>query len=383
MKIASTLALIPAALGLIAPQVNAQSVTLYGVVDSGLSYMTTNTGNRTSLVSGGLSSNRWGIRGSEDLGDGLQAVFRLENGFSIVNGKLGQGGRQFGRQSVVGLASQRWGTVIFGRMYDPVVDMTEVLTAETIGGSPFATPGDVDNNDGSARVSNAVKYTSPVIAGLRAEAMYALGGIAGQNGQGYTAAGAVSYTYESLSVAGGYYQASNTHMGSTLRLGWSGASSDSLFDGGSINAAYATAHVIGIAQVATQYTGKRVSFGFGYSNATYRPDALSSFSRTETYNTARAFTFYRVNPMLQFGLGYAYTHASGDTSASYHQFSAGSFYNLSVRTDVYLTGAYQIAKGAQRTADGGTQRAVASISSYGVDGTRWQALALVGMRHRF
>lgn len=360
------------------------SVTLYGIVDAGLSYIKTSTGNRYSLLSGGLSGNRWGLKGSEDLGGGLRAIFQLESGFAIGTGKLAQGGREFGRQAFVGLASDRWGTVELGRMYDPVVDLVQPLTADgTLGSVPFATPGDVDNNDFSARVSNAVKYLSPIYSGLQFEALYAFGGVAGSTGQGYTYSGAVSYSNGPLKLAAGYMQATNANAATGKRTAWTSGSTDALFEGGSINAAYQSAHVLGIAQAAAQYQLGAFTLGAGYSNARYTSDGESTFGTTERFNTGRVYGFYRATPSLRFGLGYILTAASGDTSARYNVVSAGSFYQLSKRTDVYLTGAFQHASGTQRTTSGGTQRALATISSYGIDGTGTQEIVTVGLRHRF
>ena len=78
------------------------NVTLYGIIDT---YMASERGSAgttgaaaankvstTGLVSGGISGSRWGLRGSESLGGGLNAFFNLENGFNVDNGSLGQGG---------------------------------------------------------------------------------------------------------------------------------------------------------------------------------------------------------------------------------------------------------------------------------------------------
>ena len=75
------------------------SVTLYGLIDSGITY-TNNVGGsgRVALASGNISGSRFGLRGTEDLGGGLKAVFVIENGFNVNNGTLGQGGRMFGQQ---------------------------------------------------------------------------------------------------------------------------------------------------------------------------------------------------------------------------------------------------------------------------------------------
>ena len=88
------------------------------------------------------------------------------------------------------------------------------------------------------------------------------------------------------------------------------------------------------------------------------------------------------------GLGYVYTKASGDTSATYHQVSLGGDYNLSKRTDIYLVGAYQHASGNQRVilSDGTSivQTAGAAIGSYNYNSaTSSQELVSLGIRHKF
>jgi predicted porin len=65
-------------------------------------------------------NSRFGVRGSEDLGDGLHAIFTLESGIAMTNGSLQQGGRLFGRQAFVGLESNRYGTLMLGRQITPM-----------------------------------------------------------------------------------------------------------------------------------------------------------------------------------------------------------------------------------------------------------------------
>ncbi|MCM3181278.1 porin, partial [Cytobacillus horneckiae] len=143
--------------------------------------------------SGNLSGSRWGLRGIEDLGSGLSALFQLENGFNIGTGALGQGQREFGRKAVVGLASSTYGTVTLGRQYDPIIDLVQGLTEDNYFGGVFATPGDLDNYDNSLRVSNSVKYTSPLISGFQFAALYGFGGVAGATGSGRTYSFGASY----------------------------------------------------------------------------------------------------------------------------------------------------------------------------------------------
>src|ERR1700722_12784141 len=118
-----------------ASSAQAQSrVTLYGEIDNAIAYYN-NVGHASLLELQGadLTANQWGLKGKEDLGGGLHAVFNLENGFNIETGKLSQGGREFGKNAYVGLASDSWGTIVFGRMLDPTVDLVQPLTADGYG----------------------------------------------------------------------------------------------------------------------------------------------------------------------------------------------------------------------------------------------------------
>jgi predicted porin len=151
------------------------SVTLYGLLDVGMEYknqVPTAGKTQSSLIqmqSGNMLGNRWGMLGSEDLGNGLRLIFDLENGFTINNGVLSQGGREFGRKSFVGFQT-KWGTVTFGRQnnlvyenlqpYDPA--LFAIYSASTY--DAFLV----------ARMDNSVKY---VVSGssLFFGAMYSTG----------------------------------------------------------------------------------------------------------------------------------------------------------------------------------------------------------------
>ncbi|AJY12909.1 porin [Burkholderia dolosa] len=383
----TTLSMIAAAAFAAMPAAHAQStVTLYGVIDTSITYVNHAQGSDNAWMlgnssAGNLAGSRWGIKGSEDLGGGLKALFQLENGFDPSTGRQGQGSRLFGRQAFVGLSSERYGTLTFGRQYDPLIDLVQGITADNYLGSVFATPGDVDNYDNSFRVDNAVKYTSPVYAGLQFAAMYSFGGIAGSTGAAQSYSAAVSYGNGPFSVAGGYFHATNSPASNGLRSGWT-SSSDGTFDG-PINSGYATAHSIGIARVAAQYAAGPFTFGVGYSNAQYRRDASSVFGSNEHYNTGQGFVNYQATNALLVGVGYSYTRSGGDTSATYRQVSAGADYSLSKRTDVYLTAAYQHASGQTGDGSGSAMAAQASIGSYGYAGTSSQTMVNLGLRHRF
>jgi predicted porin len=150
------------------------TVQIYGVVDTSISYLTNvdaagHSVTKMNSATGELPS-RIGFRGTEDLGNGLQAFFVLENGLSLDTGVTGQGNRLFGRQANVGLKGA-WGTLTLGRQQN----MTYLAPqkADVLGPSLFAL-GSIDPYLPNARSDNAIGYMGqfgPVVVG----ATYSLG----------------------------------------------------------------------------------------------------------------------------------------------------------------------------------------------------------------
>src|SRR5690554_6494241 len=95
------------------------SVQMYGYLDSGLEYVS-NVGGRSATLAGGgaLAPERIGLRGTEDVGNGLKAGFRLESGILTRRGTLVNSNRMFNRESSVFVGSDEAGTLSFGRMPD-------------------------------------------------------------------------------------------------------------------------------------------------------------------------------------------------------------------------------------------------------------------------
>src|ERR1700690_2498867 len=98
MKKTASLALTVVLLGTVSGVYAQSSVTLYGTIDEAVAYYN-NTGHGSvfQMQGGNLDSNKWGLKGTEDLGGGLKTVFNLENGFDINTGALQNGGSEFGR----------------------------------------------------------------------------------------------------------------------------------------------------------------------------------------------------------------------------------------------------------------------------------------------
>lgn len=173
MKLASLFTL-TALTGLVATgAVHAQNVTLYGVIDTGVERVSNTAagGTITRMPSNtGILASRWGMRGREDLGGGLSAVFTLESGFSPDTGASGQGGRLFGRQSYVGLSGD-WGAITAGRQYSMLY--WSMMDADIVGPSVFGV-GSLDAYVPNARHDNAVVYRGK-FDGLSVGASYSLG----------------------------------------------------------------------------------------------------------------------------------------------------------------------------------------------------------------
>lgn len=163
-----------AALALAASSAQAQSVTTYGLIDLAVEHVSAvgSPGSgltRMPSLTGSLPS-RIGLRGSEDLGDGLRAVFTLEMGFAPDQGTINQGGRAWGRQSFVGL-SGNWGLVSFGRQYTML--FWSLLEADIMGPALYGT-GSLDAYIPNARADNTFAYRG-TFGGLTLGAMYSLG----------------------------------------------------------------------------------------------------------------------------------------------------------------------------------------------------------------
>jgi predicted porin len=181
------------------------SVTLYGIADIGLAYTDDGVDTKTSLDSGNRNGSRWGMRGTEDLGNGLKAIFVLESGFNLDTGAQADSTRLFNRQAFVGLTGG-FGTVKLGRQTNPIFSNSS--TFDPFGNSLAGDSGRLFNYQGS-RTDNAISYNYAA-NGFRGELQYALGEVAGNSGASSMMGGFLGYkagpidvvlTYEDLNNA--------------------------------------------------------------------------------------------------------------------------------------------------------------------------------------
>jgi predicted porin len=170
------------------------SVTLYGILDTGIELVTHAgpTDDKVIRMPGitGSVPSRWGLRGTEDLGGGYAAIFTLENGFNTRSGDVNQGGRLFGRQAWVGVSS-RYGALTFGRQY--TMSYWAIVDADQLGPDIYGGVGSIDAYIPNARSDNTVAYKG-TFSGVTVGGTYSFGrdsaGTGNSPGQG-TCAGSI------------------------------------------------------------------------------------------------------------------------------------------------------------------------------------------------
>ncbi|MGF6878684.1 porin [Paraburkholderia sp. MM5477-R1] len=349
------------------------SVTLYGLISTGIAYANNQKGASSWYVANGpMQAPRFGLKGTEDLGGGLHAIFTLENGFSITNGSLGQGGRMFGRQAFVGLSSDRIGTLTIGRQYD--------LGAATLYGYESACQfaaygthiGDNDNVFDTFRINNAVQFKSLDYRGLQVAALYGFSNKADGFSDNSSYSAGVSYHNGGLSLGAAYNQVTKPN--------------DPNNTGGAVSGDYGftspfitnPATGAGVAKQWMFGAGGAYKFGAASASVLYtksRFDYLDT-SRLDLNNFEVSLVDY-VLPDLLAGAAYIYTSGSyhpQPVDPKWHQINVGLDYFLSKRTDLFLVGTYQRAAGDAK---------FAQIYSLSPSSTKTQVFGVVGMRTKF
>ncbi|WP_211472232.1 porin [Collimonas humicola] len=368
------------------------SVTIYGTADAAIVHSSNQRGNpNTYMNSGNLNASKLGFSGSEDLGGGGKAIFTLEQGFSINNGVQSDASKAFNRQAFVGLSDARYGSFTLGRQYTPYwryvggLGPTGVLT-----GATGAHPGDLDGLDTTIRINNSLVYSSPVIAGFQAGALYGFGENAGAISAGNSFSTALRYDYNALSAALGYLKLNNNNLKGFAQ--WDPNVTSGSYAQSPVNAGYASARSVQMIAAAARYNvSDNLMLGLNFSNVQMAPGAASLFAHQATFNTAGLISTYKLTNAITLAAGYSYTRESASNGISdparYQQLSFEQTYDFSKRTAIYFLEAYQKASGQTLGANGVTPvNAVAVVgdSQNGSPSSNGkQFVAVVGIRHQF
>ncbi|WP_247360125.1 porin [Ralstonia pseudosolanacearum] len=207
------------------------SVQLYGVIDTTIRYSTNNTGdkNLVELTDGYFNGSRWGLRGNEDLGGGLGAIFNLESGFDPSTGAAAQAtsatnygqqssngqGRLFGRQAWVGLNDSTLGRFTFGRQFTTAYDASGRFQPN---GHPNLDPVTIVNGYTGPRQDNMAKYFGQWGA-FSVGAHYTFGEVAGQTKRNSSYGLSFGYTQGPIDV-GAFWQQANALTTPEARKVW-------------------------------------------------------------------------------------------------------------------------------------------------------------------
>jgi len=158
------------------------NVTIYGRIDAGVNYQsnvlvpgsTTKTGDQWSASGNEWGTSMIGVMGSEDLGGGLKAEFKLENGFNADNGNVNGGSGLWTRRSYVGLVGSL-GTIHVGK---DLASENAIWDIDPTGQQAMSTSTLV-NGRNWPQTNNMVNYITPSFGGFTASVMHGFGGQAG------------------------------------------------------------------------------------------------------------------------------------------------------------------------------------------------------------
>ena len=312
------------------------SVTIYGRVDASIGTLKTGAVPGAGELSqtgvfngsnGGLTGSRWGLRGTEDLGGGLTASFKLENRYNVDTGA--DNGGLFLGESFVALGGG-FGTVKLGRTFTAFDDARAIAVSRSLWDSAFTPTGYVygaGNADYAGRSANAIRYESPSFSGFAGAISYGFGeNKTAVSSSTDTLSLHIRYVAGPLAVAYGYQN--EEAVGTDV-------------DFNQISASYN----FGIAAVSAGWNkrdGSTPALGedTGYTLGVNVPSGAMNFS-----------------------LGYATekTKTNGATSAKGSGFGLGATYSLSKRTTLYA--GY---KSAKRENGAGVKTAQEKLTSVGV-----------------
>ena len=188
------------------------SVTIYGTLDASVAYVKNANAAKQSVTlldDSAITTSRWGMRGSEDLGGGLKANFNLESDVNMGTGANNSAG-MFRRAAYVSLASDQYGELRLGRA-------TSVAVGHLVSGGIVAPNnamhGTMLLGAGLAAdffVANAITYVSPSMSGVRASLQYAPGEVAGNSRAGSSAHAALEYKASNFTLGGAYVNVENS-----------------------------------------------------------------------------------------------------------------------------------------------------------------------------
>jgi predicted porin len=321
------------------------SVTLFGVVDVGVRYTDNGKDSVTTLSSNGLSTSRLGVRGIEDLGDGLTAGFWLEAGFNPDSGTSSDSNRFWDRRATVSLIHPRLGEIRLGRDNTPTYNEEsayDTFNANGVGSVDRYFPSSLSGApsfDTSKRADNLASYFTP------------------KNLAGF---------YGQLSAAPGEAVSGKRLYGG--RLGYGAGPFD-------VSGAYQETQIFPSVNGTDKYQVWDVGGTWDFQIA----KILGLYGETKFGNLK--LDVWQIGTQIPIGVGqirasYVHADASGGTTDSNDadQIAIGYVYNMSKRTALYTTYARISNKGNATFSVSTPPPAIAGNNNWGAE---------LGLRHSF
>jgi len=358
-----------AALATVSGIAAAQSVTMYGVLDTNVSI--DNKGDTTSLGAGGLTPNIIGFKGAEDLGGGMKATFNLESHFAPQNGQLGLQGvsgtggslgtlnklnsNLFSRQANVGL-SNSLGSISLGNQYSASVlafastdprglresysGLSFWLVPAALTSSATQTTSKA-NHIGGVFMNNSVQVNTK-IAGINLGASTIIGGVAGHDDQGRAYDVGATTNVSGLDLSASYFAANQ---------------SDKSFKDVKM-VAFGAAYKFGDLRLALNQLNVK--------DYTYNTGALGKEFLTTGFGGS-----YQISPALAANAAYYKSKNKVTSTQKSDNYVVGLEYSLSKRTTTYVQNAWSDNDGAVVT------------GSFGGTASTTNNVTQVGLRHTF
>jgi predicted porin len=338
------------------------SVTLYGIADTAVQYISNVRGHALFQEGNTHSPDIYGLRGVEDLGPGLRTIFDLQGEYLLNNGQSLVPGTLFNRKALVGLQSDSYGTLTLGRQPSFMYDiLSNYQTPLLLGNILSLHQGNLDEVANFYQFANAAKYVSPSFGGLSMGAEFGFGNVPGNFSAGRNSSFFVQYKSGPLGVAAVYANENNRFLELSSFIGLpslfgtslnqpEGIVATKLVNWG-VGATYQISHVL----LHATFTQSRITLTTGQGNA----------------NTVDAGANWTVRPDDIIAVGGWIENLDG---GNWKTISISNTYLFSKRTSVYQQVTYQHASGAN---------SVASLAGAGVASGRSTTGVSIGIQHFF
>jgi predicted porin len=360
-----------AVLGAFANAASAQSsVTLYGSIDDGIARVTNTdpAGNTTTGLGvngqGWFGGSRLGFKGTEDLGNGLNAHFQIEDGFVLGTGRTDQQGQLFGRQAYVGIGGS-FGSLDLGRQYTSAYK--GICLVDPIGCGNI-TANSWQSSYTGVRFNNALTWSGK-FGPVGASVQHTFNGVSGSSSALASTGGYVSYESDGMTGVLGFQKSND------------GAASPNAAKIWYLGGAYTTGPLTLNADYI--HSQRDANFGLDIAGANWDPAAITHMVSQTGGDWNQAVGAERTDKFYELGGTYAFTPALKTTLAyMYGKASSDAFADDAVRKTWYMDVDYALSKRTD-TYIGIAQDKGSGGASGIFSGNDTQSTFMVGMRHAF